>query len=216
MVSWSGGKDSCLALHALRSAGGRDIAALITTVTLASGEVAMHGVSRELIGRQAAALGLRVDVVELPAGASNRVYEEVMSAHLLPLAREGVSTMAFGDLFLEEIRGYRERLMHRIGIRPIFPLWARDTRALVDEFIGLGFRAIVVAVDPARLDPSFAGRQIDARFVADLPDDVDPCGENGEFHSFVFDGPGFGAPVSIELGDRHLHEGLCYQRIMPA
>lgn len=213
VVSWSGGKDSCMALAALRAGREHDVVGLLTTVRREDGRVAMHGVSRDLIERQAAELGLPVTIVEVPAGASNTVYEQAVAAALPPLVEAGVSTVAFGDLFLADIRAYREQLMARLGLTPIFPVWGRDTRAFIAEFIEQGFQAIVVAVDLARLDLGFAGRLIDAAFVADLPADVDPCGENGEFHSFVFDGPGFATRIGLTVGWRSCEDGLCYRAV---
>ncbi len=215
LVSWSGGKDSCMALHALRSAGEYDVAGLLTTVRQEDGRVGMHGVPRDLIERQASALGLPLMIVELQQGASNAVYEQVVAGALAPVQAAGVRTIAFGDLFLADIRAYREQLMQRLGLTPIFPLWARDTGTFIEEFIGLGFEAIVVAVDPACLDPAFAGRLIDARFIAELPANVDPCGENGEFHSFVFNGPGFRSPVVYTKEGSRFEGCLCYKKISP-
>lgn len=203
-----------MALHALRSDGAYDVVGLLTTVRQEDGRVGMHGVSRDLIARQAAALGLPLTIVEVPAGASNAVYEQCVAAALAPIQAAGVRTIAFGDLFLADIRAYRAQFMERLGFVPIFPVWGRDTRSFIDDFIALEFQAIVVAVDPVRLDTAFAGRLIDPPFVADLPADVDPCGENGEFHSFVFHGPGFIVPVPYEVADRRFDDGLCYRRIM--
>ena len=162
LMSWSGGKESCMALHALRSAGGHEVAGLLTTVNREDGRVAMHGVAQELIERQAAALGLPLTVVEVPAGASNAVYERTLARALLPMLAGRLQTIAFGDLFLSDIRAYRERSMARLGMTAIFPVWGRDTRMFTGEFLDLGFKAIVVAVDPSRLDPTFADRPIDA------------------------------------------------------
>lgn len=216
LVSWSGGKDSCMALHALLVAGEYDVAGLLTTVRQEDGRVGMHGVFRELIERQAVALGLPVTIVEVPADASNVLYEQIVATALAPIQAVGVQTIAFGDLFLADIRVYREQLMKRLGLSPIFPVWALNTRSFIEAFIGLGFQAIVVAVDPDCLAPTFAGRLIDERFVADLPPDVDPCGENGEFHSFVFGGPGFRIPVVYKVGGTHFADGHCYHSVRPA
>lgn len=205
-----------MALHALRVAGEYDVAGLLTTVRREDGRVGMHGVSRELIERQAAALGLPLTIVEMPAGASNVLYEQVVAAALAPIQAAGVRTIAFGDIFLADIRAYREQLMKRLRLAPIFPVWALNTRSFIEALIGLGFQAIVVAVDPDCLAPAFAGRLIDERFVADLPASVDPCGENGEFHSFVFGGPGFRISVVYEVGGTHFEDGLCYRTVMPA
>lgn len=215
IVSWSGGKDCCMALHTLRASDEYEVAGLLAIVRQEDGTVGMHGVSCDLIARQAEALGLPLTVAELPDGASNLVYEQIVAAALAPLIGEGIRTVAFGDLFLQDIRSYRERQMAQIGVRAIFPVWARETRAFVAEFIALGFQAIVVAADTMRLDPHFAGRLIDTSLVADLPADVDRCGENGEFHSFVFDGPGFHIAIAFTVGDRRMEAGVCYRTIIP-
>jgi uncharacterized protein (TIGR00290 family) len=213
LVSWSGGKDSCMALHTLRSAGDYEVVGLLTTVRQEDGRVGMHGVSRDLIELQARAFGLPVTIVEVPVGASNIVYEQALAAGLQPSIDAGVRTLAFGDLFLADIQSYREQLVARLGLRSIFPVWGRDTREFVEEFIELGFQAVVVSIDPTRLDAGFAGRLIDGSFVAALPADVDPCGENGEFHSFVFGGPGVKTSVNFIVGQQSVEDGICYRAI---
>ncbi|HEY1595665.1 MAG TPA: hypothetical protein VGF74_09740, partial [Thermoleophilaceae bacterium] len=196
-LSWSGGKDSALALRALRSEVGQEPVALLTTVTEDYGRVSMHGVRRELVAAQAAAAGVPLVEVGIPASCSNAVYEERMAAALGAPSLVGVGTMAFADLFLADIRAYREEKLGAAGWNVSFPLWGRDTRALAREFIGAGFEAVLVCVDPAQLDPSFVGRAFDSSLLADLPAGVDPCGENGEFHTFVHAGPIFDRPVPI-------------------
>jgi len=161
----------------------------------------MHGVRRDLLHRQARAAGLPLVEVEIPASCSNDVYEERMGRALAAPPLLQTRTIAFGDLFLADIRDYREGRLGAIGKRASFPLWGRDTRALAREFVAAGFEAILVCVDPRQLDPSFAGRRFDADLLADLPPEVDPCGENGEFHTFVYAGPVFDAPIACEVGE---------------
>ena len=195
-LGWSGGKDSALALWVLRRRRGA-VTRLLTTVTEDFDRVSMHGVRRSLLVRQAAAAGVPLTVVSIPQRCADDVYEARMAQALASAAVRDVEEVAFGDLFLADIRAYRERQLARAR----FPLWHRDTRALARHFIAAGFGAIVVCVDPARLDASFAGRRYDASFLADLPDDVDPCGERGEFHTFAHAGPIFTAPVPCRTGD---------------
>jgi len=214
-LSWSGGKDSAMALLALREAGTHDVVGLLTTVTEGYERIAMHGVRAELLERQATAIGLRVRQVRLPQSPSNDVYEAVMGEALRELRDQGVSHVAFGDLFLADIRAYREAQMAEAGMRPLFPVWRRDTTGFVRDLLDLGFRAVLACVDTSVLDPSFAGRVLDESLLNDLPDGVDPCGENGEFHTFVFDGPCFSTPVGFALGERITRGGLCYQDLVP-
>ena len=216
VVGWSAGKDSALALHEVRARGEVEPVALLTTVTEDFDRVSMHGVCSELVGRQAASLGISLEKVGIPKGASNAQYEERLFAALGPHRRAGVERVVFGDLFLEDVRAYREQSLGRIGMRGLYPIWGRDTSALVRELIALGFRAIVVCVDPRRLDRSFVGRWVDDAFLADLPADVDPCGENGEFHTFVVDGPGFSEPVAIAKGRVVERDGFVFCDLVPA
>lgn len=216
VMSWSGGKDCCLALHELQRSPGHRVTSLLTTITGDPDRISMHGVRIELLDRQASALGLAVDPVLIPANASNEAYEAAMAAALRRHAAEGARTIAFGDLFLPDVRAYRERMLEPLQVTPIFPVWGRDTHTFVERFIAQGFRAVLVCVDLSRLDASFAGRMIDADLLADLPRDVDPCGENGEFHTFVFDGPNFAAPVPFALGDSTIRNGFCFRDLIPA
>jgi uncharacterized protein (TIGR00290 family) len=176
----------------------------------------MHGVRRELLARQARAAGLPLVEVGIPADCSNDVYEQRMGQALAeaPLAR--AETIAFGDLFLDDIRAYREERLSRVGKEAVFPLWGRDTNVLASEFIAAGFEAILVCVDPRQLDPSFAGRRFDTALLADLPPDVDPCGENGEFHTFVHAGPIFNAPIACEVGESVQRDGFVFCDVLPA
>ena len=214
LLSWSGGKDSALALHELRAAG-REVAALVTTVTGEYERVSMHGVRRELLARQAAALGLALEEVRIPPRATNEEYEAALGAALLRGRDRGLDTVAFGDLFLEDVRRYRDELLSRLGLRGLYPIWGRDTAETARRFVALGFRAIVVCVDPRALDPAFAGRWIDGRFLDELPAGVDPCGENGEFHTFVTDGPGFRQPVRVRPGEAVARDGFAFRDLVP-
>ncbi|MGI8802963.1 MAG: ATP-binding protein [Solirubrobacteraceae bacterium] len=214
-LSWSGGKDSALALWVLRREHDLWPSALITTVTDAYGRVSMHGVRRELVVRQAEAAGVPLVEVAIPAVCTNELYEQRMAEAFASAPLRGVETCAFGDLFLEEIRAYRESRLAAAGRRGLFPLWRRDTAALAREFIAAGFEAIIVCVDPAQLDPSFAGRAFDADLLDDLPATVDPCGENGEFHTFVHAGPVFSEPISCRRGGSVERGGFVFCDVLP-
>ena len=202
LVAWSGGKDSALALREILADARYRVAALLTTVTAQYDRISMHGVRRTLLRRQAESLGLPLEEVVISPGARNDEYEANMSTALADLRTRipGLDTVVFGDLFLADIRAYRERMLARIGMRALFPLWLRDTRTLAHEFIRLGYRAVLVCVDGAQLGGEFTGREFDVDLLRDLPQDVDPCGENGEFHTFVYAGPGLGQPVRHERG----------------
>jgi uncharacterized protein (TIGR00290 family) len=202
LLAWSGGKDSALALREIVHDGRYRIAALLTTVTGDYDRISMHGVRRTLLERQAASLGLPLEQVVISPGATNDEYEGTMAATLEALRHRvpGLDTVVFGDLYLADIRLYRERMLARIGMRALFPLWLRDTRALAHEFVFLGYRAVLVCVDADQLAGAFAGREFDAELLRDLPSNVDPCGENGEFHTFVYAGPGFRHVVRHERG----------------
>ena len=209
LVAWSGGKDSALALREIQGDGRYRVAALLTTVTAEYDRISMHGVRRALLRRQAESLGLPLEEVLISPGASNDEYETNMGAALAALRTgiPGLDTVVFGDLFLADIRAYRERTLARIGMRGLFPLWWRDTRALAYDFVRLGYRAVLVCVDAAQLAGEFAGREFDADLLHDLPSDVDPCGENGEFHTFVYAGPGLRGPVRHERGPLVVRDG---------
>lgn len=216
LMCWSGGKDSCMALHALQQSPEHEVTALLTTVTHDHDRISMHGVRRELLEAQADALGLPLDIAFIPAGASNADYEAAMAEALGRHHAVGVRTVAFGDLFLADIRAYRDRMMAANGMTAIYPVWGRETRAFVENFIDAGFRATISCVDLAKLDASFAGREIDAALLADLPEGIDPAGENGEFHSFVSDGPIFARPVPIRLGETVSRDGFGFRDLLPA
>jgi uncharacterized protein (TIGR00290 family) len=214
-LAWSGGKDSALALRALR-ADGREPSALLTTVTEGVERISIHGVRRELLHRQAAATGIELVEVRIPLPCPNEVYEARMEQALARPPLDAVAEVAFGDLFLEDIRAYREERLEPTGRSAIFPVWGRDTVALARAFLTAGFEAIVATVDPRVLDASFAGRAYDEALLRDLPPNVDPCGENGEFHTFVHAGPIFAAPLAVETGDIVEHDGFVYCDIVRA
>jgi uncharacterized protein (TIGR00290 family) len=208
-LSWSGGKDSALTLWTLRRQG-TEPEALITTVTDGYERISMHGVRRELLEMQADATGIPLVEVRIPPGCVNEVYEARMAQAFNSPPLSTVETVAFGDLFLQDIRAYRESRLNAAGKRALFPLWKRDTAMLAREFIAAGFRAILVCVDPRKLDASFAGREFDEQLLEDLPADVDPCGENGEFHTFLHTGPIFTEPIACETGEVVEREGFVF------
>jgi uncharacterized protein (TIGR00290 family) len=212
-LAWSGGKDSALALHALRQSG-VDVAALMTTVTLGYDRVSMHGVRRELVRRQAAAAALPLVEVEIPPGCTNAVYEERMARALASPPLDTVTGFAFGDLFLEDVRSYRECNLAEAGRHSLFPLWGRDTAELAREFVTTNFEAVVCCLDPRRVDAAFAGRAYDERFLGEIPPDVDPCGENGEFHTFVWAGPVFAESLPVRIGAVVEREGFVFCDLM--
>jgi uncharacterized protein (TIGR00290 family) len=201
LVSWSGGKDCCLALHEVLRSGELAVEALLTTITRDYDRISMHGVRRTLLRQQVASVGIPLQEVSISKGADNAEYESQMGTALDSARSSGIEAVVFGDLFLADVRAYRENLLARHGLAGLYPVWGRDTGAVIRDFLRRGFKAAVVCVDPARLDPAFAGRIIDEAFLAELPPSVDPCGENGEFHTFVFDGPIFSAPVRFSFGE---------------
>ncbi len=215
LLSWSGGKDSCLALTELLADGGWTVAALLTTVTEGFERVSMHGVRVDLVRRQAEALNLALDIVTIPQEASNAAYEAAMTRALTRHRTNGVAAVAFGDLFLEDIRRYREERLTGTGLRPLFPVWHRNTRDLAREFIDRGFEAILTCVDTRVLPAAFAGRGFDRALLADLPARVDPCGENGEFHTFVWAGPAFRHPVRVRRGEVVQREAWMFCDLLP-
>jgi uncharacterized protein (TIGR00290 family) len=215
-LAWSGGKDSSLALWSLREQEGRMPGSLLTTVTDEYERVSMHGVRRELVRRQAEMIGVPLVEVAIPTPCPNDLYEARMAATLASQEMAGVEEVAFGDLFLRDIREYRESRLSPAGLRAHFPVWGLDTAELAHRFVELGFRAILVCVDPRSLDASFAGREFDRRLLEELPDGVDPCGENGEFHTFVYDGPIFEAAVDCERGEVVEREGFVFSDLLAA
>ena len=213
-LSWSGGKDSMLALHRLRELG-TPPEVLLTTLTEGYDRISMHRVRSALLAAQARAVGVPLATTAIPQGCDNATYEAVMSAALGAQRGAGVEAVAFGDLFLADVRAYRERLVAPTGLRPLFPLWGEDTAALARRFVALGFRAVLVCVDPAQLDPAFCGREYDEALLDVLPPSVDPCGEHGEFHTFVYDGPGFAEPVACARGESVDRSGFRFCDLLP-
>ena len=214
ILSWSSGKDSAMALYRILAAKQFNVVGLLTTVSDQFHRVSMHGVREELLDRQAQSVGIPLEKVYIPYPCPNAVYEEKMRNVLSTLKEAGVTHAIFGDLFLEDIRKYREANLAQIDLTPIFPVWGRDTAGLAQEMLKLGFRAIITCVDPKQLDAKFAGRQFDNAFLKDLPSNVDPCGENGEFHTFVYDGPNFQSPVPVEAGESVLRDGFQFADVL--
>ena len=215
-LSWSGGKDSALALRVLREELGIEPETLITTFTTDYDRVSMHGVRRELMRAQARAVGVAMVEVEIPVQCSNEIYEQRMARALASPPLTSVTTFAFADLFLADIRAYREERLAAAARRAAFPLWGRDTRGLAESFIEAGFEATLVCVNLAQLDVAFVGRRFDESLLADLPPSVDPCGERGEFHTFVHDGPIFRQPLGVSLGEAVRRDGYAFQDLVPA
>ena len=209
-LSWSGGKDSALALWVLGREHGIVPRALITTVTEVYERISMHGVRRSLLARQAEAIGVPLVEVEIPQECTNDVYEQRMAQAFGSEPLASVEAVAFGDLFLEDVRAYREDRLAAAGRQGCFPIWHRDTAGLAREFIEAGFEAIIVCVDPSKLDSRFAGRRFDRRLLGELPAGVDPCGENGEFHTFVYAGPILPAPLGVEVGKTVERDGFVF------
>jgi uncharacterized protein (TIGR00290 family) len=201
LLSWSSGKDSAWTLHALRQQGTYEVAGLLTTINDAADRVAMHAVRTSLLEAQAEAAGLPLWKIPIPHGCSNEQYEGAMSAAIERARAEGIGAFGFGDLFLEDIRHYREKQLAGTGMEAVFPLWKKPTGPLAEEMVAAGLRAVLTCVDPNHLPASFAGRQFDRDLLRDLPAQVDACGENGEFHSFAYAGPMFRRPISVRLGE---------------
>ncbi len=216
LVSWSSGKDSAWALHVLKQQAEYEIAGLITTINSAFDRVAMHGTRRELVEMQAAAAGLPLIKVPLPWPCSNLDYESAMKKLCQEALEAGVSAIAFGDLFLADIRAYREAQLKGTGLEPLFPIWQIPTGTLARQMIAGGLRARLVCVDPRQLDRSFAGRDFDLKLLEEFPPGVDPCGENGEFHSFVYAGPMFQRELPIATGEQVERDGFCYCDVLVA
>jgi uncharacterized protein (TIGR00290 family) len=214
-ISWSSGKDSAFALHIAREAGMAEIAGVLTTINEVYDRVAMHGVRSALLDRQIEALGLPVIKVSLPSPCPNAVYEARMEKACAEIRAQGVDHVVFGDLFLTDIRAYREEKLAAAKMTPLFPLWKRDTAELARDMIASGLVAHVVCLDPKKLDRAFAGRTFDDAFLRGLPDRVDPCGENGEFHTVVTAGPMFSAPIAVEIGETVERDGFVFTDVVP-
>jgi uncharacterized protein (TIGR00290 family) len=216
LLSWSSGKDSAWSLHVLRQRGEYDVVGLLTTFNEEADRVAMHAVRRELVEQQAAAAALPLWSVPLPWPCSNERYEGLMAGACAKAVAEGIAGVAFGDLFLEDVRAYRVSQMKGTGLEPIFPLWGLPTRDLAEEMIASGMRARLTCVDTEKLDRSFVGREFDQALLADLPEGVDPCGERGEFHSFVYAGPMLGAEVAVSVGEMVVRDQFVFADLRAA
>jgi uncharacterized protein (TIGR00290 family) len=213
-ISWSSGKDSAYALHEARTRGLADVVGSITTLSEAYDRVAMHGVRSSVLDRQVAALGLPSERVMLPSPCSNEIYEARFGEACERLKVQGVRHIVFGDLYLEDVRAYRERQLAALGMSGIFPLWRRDTTELARAMLASGLIAHLTCIDPKRLDRSFAGRRFDGRLLDDLPRDVDPCGENGEFHTVVSAGPMLSAPIALRVGEVVERDGFVFADVL--
>jgi len=214
LVSWSSGKDSAWTLHMLSGRKDLSVVALLTTINQSFDRVAMHAVRHSLLKAQADALGLPLWSVPLPWPCSNAEYEKIMGEVCGKASASGIDAVAFGDLFLADVRRYRERQLEGSGLEPLFPLWQMPTRELAAEMIAAGLKAKITCVDPRHLPKDFAGRNFDPDFLAALPSNADPCGENGEFHSFVYDGPGFRQPVAVQVGDVVERDGFVFADLL--
>lgn len=215
ILSWSGGKDSAMALYEIQQRQDYEVVTLLTTLSEEYDRVSMHGVRRVLLEEQARSLALPLESVILSRGASNEEYEAKMQATLSKWQKLGISGVAFGDIFLAELRKYREDNLAKIGMKAIFPIWGRNTAELIKTFTNLGFKSVVTCVDAKVLDKAFAGRIIDASFWAELPPNIDPCGENGEFHSFAFAGPIFKESLSLTVGGIVLRDSFYFCDLLP-
>jgi len=216
LVAWSSGKDAAWALHLVRQEARVEPVGLLVTITELYQRSSMHGVRRELVEAQARAIGLPLVPVLIPAPCSNEAYESAMAGAMARARAEGVSHVVFGDIFLADVRAYREEKLAPCGIRPLFPLWGRDTRSLLEEMLAGGLRARVTCLDPRVAPREMAGRELDEAFLASLPEGVDPCGERGEFHTFAFDGPVFDWPIEVEVGETVEREGFVFTDLVPA
>jgi len=219
VMSWSGGKDSAMALHELRVSGEYEVVALMTSISEEYHRISHHGVREDLLERQAEAIGISLEKIYLPSGKSqpctNDVYERIMGEVMAKFYARGVRTVAFGDLFLEDLRSWREANLAKAGMHGIFPIWKRDTTQLAHEVIAVGFKAYLSCVE-GKVGPGFVGRPYDLELLRDLPREIDPCGEYGEFHSFVYDGPIFSSPVAVHVGEIVIRDGRYYADLLPA
>jgi len=216
LLSWSSGKDSVWALHLLRQQPDLEIAALLTSFNSDAGRVAMHAVRRALVDAQAERTGIPQWSVDLPWPCSNAEYEERMRGVCQRAVAEGITAVAFGDLFLQDIRDYRERQLEGTGIEPLFPVWEIPTKKLARDMIAAGVKAKITCVDPTQVDRSFVGRDFDQALLDSLPPGVDPCGENGEFHTFVYDAPVFSSPIKVRMGEIVERDGFVFADVLPA
>jgi uncharacterized protein (TIGR00290 family) len=215
LLSWSSGKDSAMALYRTLSSEELEVVGLLTTISDRFHRVSMHATREDLLVRQAEEIGLRLEKIMIPYPCPNNVYEDKMRNALTAWKARAVEHVIFGDIFLQDIRKYREEKLSQIGIEPVFPLWGENTKTLAEEMMRVGFHAVITCVDPRKLASSFVGREFDESFLRDLPDGVDPCGENGEFHSFVYDGPIFKKPIPVRVGEKVLRDGFEFADVLP-
>ena len=206
IFNWSGGKDSALALYKCLGQNEFNITTLLTSINKEVQRISMHGIRKELLVQQANSIGIALNTIEIPESTNMETYDKLMAERLQEFKNKGIEYSIFGDIFLEDLREYRERKLAELSIKAHFPLWKRNTREVINEFLDLGFKTIVVAADAKLMGREFVGRIIDQAFLNDLPKSVDPCGENGEFHTFVFDGPIFNKPIDFEVGETVLKE----------
>lgn len=216
LISWSSGKDSAWMLHVLRQDLSVDVVGLFCTVNEVFDRVAIHGVRVELLKQQAKSVNLPLHIVYIPYPCSNNEYVQIMTSFIVKAKKNHIDCFAFGDLFLENVRAYRENLLKATGIDPLFPIWGISTKTLSRQMISEGLKAVITCVNPEHLATEFAGREYDQSFLNDIPDNVDPCGENGEFHSFAFDGPMFQSPIEIILGETVYQDVACFKDILPS
>jgi len=214
LISWSSGKDSAWALHQIHSGGALDVVGVLTTITQPYGRVSMHGVREAVLLQQVERIGLPLFPVYLPAPCSNETYQARMTDVLATCREQDITHVIFGDLFLEDVRAYREAQMQAVGMTPVFPLWRRDTAQLAREMLAQGMEATITVVDPKRLESAFVGRSYNAAFLDDLPDSVDPCGERGEFHTVVTGGPVFGSSIPVDVGEVVEREGFVFADVV--
>ena len=214
-MSWSSGKDSTMALAAARRDDDVDVVGLLVTMNASAERVAMHAVRRSLVEVQAERLGLALTLIEIPEHCSNETYELKMAQAIDAARCDGIEGFVFGDLFLEDVRQYRETQLHGTGIAPLFPLWGLPTDEFAQSVVACGVQAVITCVDPRQLSPSFVGRSFDSEFLDDLPAGVDPCGERGEFHTFAFDGPGFSSPIDVTIGEIVERDGFVFCDVLP-
>ncbi|WP_429065830.1 ATP-binding protein [Aeromonas bestiarum] len=216
LLSWSSGKDSAWALHTLRQDSAIEVVGLFTTLNQAFERVAMHGVRKQLLMQQAECVGLPLTAIDLPWPCTNEDYARIMTDFIAGVVAEGIHQMAFGDLFLEDVRAYREKQLLGTGIEPLFPLWGSDTAKLAQQMMAAGLRARISTLDPKKLDASLGGHEFDPALLAALPAGVDPCGENGEFHTLAWDGPMFLRPLAIRVGETVERDGFVFTDLLPA
>ncbi len=216
LIAWSSGKDSAWALHVVRQSGDYDVVGALTTVNRTFARVAMHGVRQELLEMQIAAAGLKPVLVHIPHPCTNDIYEQAVAEAVAQAKADGVTHIVFGDLFLEDIRAYRVEKLKETGITPVFPLWLKPTDALARDMIAGGLQAHLATVDLKKLSADFAGRRFDAALLGDLPPGIDPCGENGEFHSFVCAGPMLSRPIPVRVGETVTRDGFAYADLLAA